>query len=314
MNRNITKTILVLCILILVLSCIACKNSKGSNVDNEAGTENETQILEVPTIDIDIKNVEKETADFKKIDNYWCREIVIEGETWYQTAPVWTGERADVYDIKDMFIDSMASNETIFRNMQIFNKPDGTNEKILGGRLWLMIWLKPNYALDKEEDTDQLKEMYSLEIWDTFYPKDDKLRVTKHDIDCFNVALYEDWCSYQQKLTFKFYGVTEEQFNLYVKDGKFDYSSIMNDCKTGKRTFDKLVEEEITQTGKYYVDYNDIQGEKEYKYILFIVETDCNSSKYAFAITAMPYDINKNAVEKYNQWKEKNKAMFLGQK
>lgn len=320
MGKKIIKILSILCILSVILGCAACKSSSGGI--NETDIDNGTQMLEVPTADVNIQDMTKEIADFKKIDNYWCREVVVANETWYQTAPVWMGERVDIYDIKDMFIDGMASESNIFTNIGNINKPDGAEASRIGyAGLGIQIyqWTKPDYT--HKDDTDGLRAEYLTRAY-TIGTRDNNLIISKSDVNCLNIALYEDWCDYRQKLTIKLYGVTEEQFDKYLKISEgdrgirahMDLRDIYDDHKSGKIPLAALAEKEITETGNYYVDYGDIQNGKEYKQILYVIETDCDPDKYAFCVTGLEYDINESAIDKYNQWKEKNKELFFGQK
>ena len=315
--------------LISILLCVAMLHVTGCSKQEQSDNTQEYIDITNPTI---TESGVKQSSDLYLYKN---AEIVddyvlypVDGMDIKVAIPNWKKENVELVDVNDMGNLGNTESGMLERMSLLCGKFKPMGATAYAGYIGLNHYITagPQFILDTYDEVAKggiLKKdwRYISTAWESSTVTiDEKTEhvIKKADIECISVALYEGFYNNNPQANIKLYGITDEVYDRYlkaedVKSGvsyRFYRKDLYEDYEAGKCELDILVDKDITESGRYYIDYKEVQGNKEYKQFLYVITyTNEPEEACAYSISSFQYDIQDEGT--YNQWKEDNKQMFI---
>ncbi len=144
-----------------------------------------------------------------------------------------------------------------------------------------------------------------------------KYTFDKQDIQCVQVALYEEFYKDMPEFTFKVYGIPRSVWvDKFDNDMKCSYNQYRKFMQTNRdnnyKDYVLLSEQKLSTTGVYYIDYTELNKKGDFINYLLVGEFS-KSCEYTYCVyTGDTYTIKDRA--EYNTWKQSNKDKFIAGK
>ncbi len=304
--------------------CVLCIQATGCGAEEPTPNEN----IVNPAIDNNNSNADSIIYEGTELlDNYLVYEI---GDSKYKVAePNWRSGNSDVLSVGDaVHVDTsvgMGRQKAFGQN----NMPSGMETDKTGIR-WGLFWYR-SLCTAADADSEKLtwvEQPFQLQkisgAWSLINIKEDKSQqysyvIETADVECISFALYEGVYNDVPKLHISLYGITDDIFNKYLtykdrgegeKDYFIDCQDVYSEYMEGMCSLDILLDQDITESGNYYIDYTALQAQKAYKQMFYVLTFDHEpAGDYVFSIQGFQYNIKDKA--QYEQWKQQNKALYL---
>lgn len=302
------KVLATISLLLGTTILMACGNKNVENVQDEALTEPQYETQEM-TVDV-------LTEDIRIIDGYEVYLMPNAGE-FYVSKP-------HVERVKGITYWGDSWEDVDENRYQGVNCPEGAAyiQQEANSSGW-EFGTQLHFGLNKDEEKEEVLynplheeflgyEVYAyseekVEVSGLDVKKTHKMCV--QDIQCVQMALYEDFYKDKPELTFKVYGIPKSHweknlgsemnysYNQYKKFMDDNYANNYKDCVL-------LSEQKMTKTGVYYIDYNELSKKGDFaNYIL--VGDFSKSCEYTYCIyMGDTYEIKDASA--YNAWKKTN--------
>lgn len=314
---------IITCIMLLAIlsvSCISCGQSDDKQED---------QKLTEPVYETSSVSGTEIKDELEIVDGWVVKPVMIDGKTEYVYYPYIENKKKGV-----MYFEDNMYNDTLREPYATVNCPKGC--KYLGDQAIGMSRAsssQPKLGYNKDEDLDEVDknplqiefegtELYSdgnvafdengRPIIDNDEKKD--MLMKSQDVQALSLALYEDFYEEIPQLTVKVYGIPQTLWDSVLgSDMKFswnEYSAFRE--KLNKDNFSecgKLAEKKVSETGVYYIDYNEFEQSGDYAQYLILLEFD-KSMEYTYSIHgSWAYEISDTA--EYNKWKQENSDWMI---
>lgn len=314
---------IITCIMLFVILSVACI-SCGRSDDKQ-----EDQKLTEPVYETSSVSGTEIKDELKIVDGWVVKPVMIDGKTEYVYYPYIENKKKGVMYYEDNMYD-----DTLREPYATVNCPKGCkNSEDQNGGMLNASCSQPKLGYNKDEDLEEVDknplqiefegtELYSdgniafdengLPVIDR--DKKEEMMMTSKDVQPLSLALYEDFYEEIPQLTVKVYGIPQTLWDSVLgSDMKFswnEYSAFRE--KLNKDNFSecgKLAEKKVTETGVYYIDYNEFEQSGNYAQYLIVLEFD-KSMEYTYSIYgSWSYEISDTA--EYNKWKQENSDWMI---
>lgn len=313
----------IICIMLFVIFSVACI-SCGRSDDNQ-----EDQKLTEPVYETSSVSGTEIKDELEIVDGWVVKPVMIDGKTEYVYYPYIENKKKGV-----MYFEDNMYNDALRDSYATVNCPKGCRylEQKAGGAT-KMGASQPKLGYNKDEDLKEVtKNPLQIELEGTnlygdgnvtfdengrpVIDNDEKedMIMTSQDVQALSLALYEDFYEEIPQLTVKVYGIPQALWDSVLgSDMKFswnEYNSFRE--KLNKDNFSqcgKLAEKKVTETGVYYIDYNEFGQSGDYAQYLILLEFD-KSMEYTYSIHgSWSYEISDTA--EYNKWKQENSDWMI---
>lgn len=314
------KIICIMLFVILSVACISCGKSDDKQED---------QKLTVPVYETSSVSETEIKDELEIVDGWVVKPVMIDGKTEYVYYPYIENKKKGV-----MYYEDNMYNDALRDSYAIVNCPKGCRylEQKAAGAVKMRA-SQPKLGYNKDEDLKEvIKNPLQIELEGTELYSDgnivfdengrpiidnDKKKdmiMTSQDVQALSLALYEDFYEEIPQLTVKVYGIPQTLWDSVLgSDMKFswnEYNAFRE--KLNKDNFskcEKLAEKKVTETGVYYIDYNEFGQSGDYAQYLIVLEFD-KSMEYTYSIYgSWSYEISDTA--EYNKWKQENSDWMI---
>lgn len=306
-------------IIVLFLLCISLT---GCSEKQSSASEEGTVILETPSYTVMQEETERSFEGMDIVDGYWVKKIENSGASYTLAVPVLKKKMADVYDLEDMMAERMDGSDRVRKAIGKLNTPQGASYNEKENQI-----ISAGYISVPKSILEQPQEEFSQQMisaaWSSSKKKNNEGEseqniINEADADCIMFSLYEDFYEEIPVLNVKLYGVTEEIYAQNLLSEKDEQSGegkksieyrLYSEHQEGLVSLDLLVDTNIEKSGKYYIDYRDLQRTTKYKQMIYVFTFDRKPETYSFCINNAQYQIQDE--NQYALWKEKNSGLYL---
>lgn len=250
------------------------------------------------------------------VDGYWVKERKYSDNgtdmnTVYVYIPLKENKQPGYYDFED------AENHVDWRSQMGVNRPDGTkpfSPKNMSPCLSYYTPVKLGFNQSEEDRiTEYCNPISSIEAFSFNYQSGD---LYNYDVQCITIVLYKELYENYPDMKLKIYGMQEEERTRYYNQkGEFDgksYTKMLSECRENGFSNCELVgEKEVTETGKFYIDYQNLTDKYGYDQYLIAMEVS-ETSGFAYYLNAFNcYEVEDRAT--FEKWKKENSSLLIGE-
>ncbi len=285
--------------LLLATGVMMITGCSGGN-DNPAES---ATALENPDVDLGTEKYPKYKVEYgSKFDTREGNEIVISNESGYtSTIPLYETMELGIMDYAQL--DNFVKN---VKKCEDYNKVDG-----LRYTSWLQYIneLSTNRIKDPAGNTEAAKEpdkkAHVSRLWQWYEETVNDVKsekVEKADVMCITFALYEHFPEDYSPIKLSLYGLDEDEYKEYITETEL-YDLWNSDAS---KEWELIGTRQITETGKLYIDTNSVVGDKEYKMIVCVMETEKPLDDMTCYICGYGYDYIEDDSTLFMKWADDN--------
>lgn len=299
---------IVVAAMIVVSGCAMNGNNqtvdKDTVIDNPGNTQSTTG------------STARDNGNKTVVDGYWVKERKYSDNgtdmnTVYVYIPLKENKQPGYYDFED------AENHVDWGSQMGVNRPDGTNPfspKKMRPSLSYYTPVKLGFNQSEEDRiTEYCNPISSIEAFSFNYQSGD---LYNYDVQCITIVLYKELYENYPDMKLKIYGMQEEERTRYYNQkGEFDgksYTKMLSECRENGFSNCELVgEKEVTETGKFYIDYQNLTDKYGYDQYLIAMEVS-ETSGFAYYLNAFNcYEVEDRAT--FDKWKKENSSLLIGE-
>ncbi len=311
MKRRIT----LVPIFILSMGLILCA---CGNQNDENSAEHDTKLDNPTTILSNAENITRDYGNKTVVNGFWVKEIPgrSDGEgsdklTVYTYIPLLKTKLPGYIDIEDDV------NNVDLRSMMGINMPEGTKciypKSIFPG---MSYYSQPKLGYNSPEIENDMYVTDLVRSIGTFGFGYENGNLYKFDVQCITIVLYKELYENYPDMKLKIYGMQEEERTRYYNQkGEFDgksYTKMLSECRENGFSNCELVgEKKVTETSKFYIDYQNLTDKYGYDQYLIAMEVS-ETSGFAYYLNAFNcYEVEDRAT--FEKWKKENSSLLIGE-
>ena len=316
-NAIMLEKVSAIILIVAIVFLTACGDRSNNVKDDEQLTQPEYQTQNIS------QDSAEQDKDAKIIDGYCVVKYPGSNPPYYVSKPNITYRIRGVTYYGDDW-----GNEANLHKYKTVNCPEGAEYIQQQSFRWDGDWqfgTQKKFGLNADDDKRVVKyntlhiERYGFDITNADSNNsnpDVKVRksLSKSQVQCFSMALYEDFYEDRPEITVKVYGIPEKLWNEQLgTDMKFSDNQekeFFQKCKENDYEIcSLLVEQKVEKTGVYYIDYDELGNRGNF--VQYIVTVDFSKScEYTYCIyPGDTYEIKDR--EKYEAWKKANAGKIL---
>lgn len=250
------------------------------------------------------------------VDGYWVKERKYSDNgtdlnTVYVYIPLKENKQPGYYDFEDDV------NNVDLRSMMGINMPEGTKciypKSIIPG---MSYYSQPKLGYNSPEIENDVYATDLVRSIGTFGFGYENGTLYKFDVQCITIVLYKELYENYPDMKLKIYGMQEEERNRYYNQkGEFDgksYTKMLSECRENGFSNCELVgEKKVTETSKFYIDYQNLTDKYGYDQYLIAMEVS-ETSGFAYYLNAFNcYEVEDRAT--FEKWKKENSSLLIGE-
>lgn len=304
----------IFCVLLMSVMMAFLTGCGGDSTSNDVtGKDVELSKPDISVATTASSDSERDYGDKLVVNGFWVKECTSGNSKYYRYIPMMTAKIPGIYDFED------EESNVSFDSYISYNRPAGTVRASLRGMSTQLCYFSNaqlGYNSDVSEEAvvatelSRYVEAFSLITLDNGYNS-----LENFDVGCITFALYKDLYDTFPDMKLLVYGVSSDVLSRKIADLKTCsstyYVSVLNGLASDYSECELIDEVNITESGRFYIDYKALSERGGYEQYLFVVNV---SQKTGFAYYMNGYNCyDIDDADAYSKWKSANISQFIAE-